>query len=77
MIGTKEYWYVVAWVDGRKIILGPFNTNEDAYQEGYQKVDGDFESVNLPTSDLGRAVRMLRMRDDNISDSFRRTRHTL
>ena len=75
---NKEYWWVVANYEGRKVILGAFNTNEDAYQEGYSKIDGDFETVALPTRDMGRAVRMLRMRgEEGLADSLRRTRHTI
>ena len=74
----KTYYYVTAWVGGRKVVLGPFSTEEDANQEGYLKIDGDYEVMPLPTKDLGRAVRMLRMQNgEDITDSFRRTRHAI
>lgn len=73
----RKYWYVIARVDGRKVILGPYSSQDDAYQSGYSKIDGDFDTRELPTKDLGRAVRMLRLDDDDIRDSFQRTRHTI
>ena len=74
----RTYYYVTAWVEGRKVVLGPFSTEDDANQEGYLKVDGDYEVTPLPTRDLGRAVRMLRMQNgEDINQSFQRTRHVI
>jgi len=74
----KTYYYVVAWIGRRKAVLGPFSTEDDANQEGYLKVDGDYEVIPLPTRDLSRAVRMLRGQNgEDFGDSFNRTRHVI
>ena len=81
MFGETKYWYVRANCDGRPVILGPYTSNEEASQAGYSQLDGDFDTVELPTRDLGKAVRMLRVNSLNEGNSLQqammRTKHSL
>lgn len=76
---TPEYWYIKASCDGKLVILGPYNSNEDAYQDGYARLEGDFDTLPLRTRDLSKAVRMIRMHTlqagGTVNDALQRTRH--
>ncbi len=58
------YFWVVgkAIVDGspRKVIVGPEYNESDANRLGFEKFEGDFKVVPLPTMNEARATQMLK-----------------
>ena len=73
------YWWVVALRNGRTILLGAYNTEEEAEKIGYNKVDGQFEVVSLPTRDTARATQIMRAKKlyggSNLDESMSRMKH--
>ena len=75
----RDYWYVVCKDRGRFIILGPENTEEEAYAMGASKLHTTFKVVSFPTRDRAEATRQLRHAILNDSSdlglSLRRMKH--
>ena len=75
------YWWVVGKLDtGQSLLLGPYSSEDEARNIGYQKLDGDFMPVQLKTRDRATATQMLRHRkltvdDEPISDAMQKIRH--
>ena len=61
----REYYWILA-VDkptGRPVILGPFDTQDEANKIGFEKIDsGNFEVVPLNTRDSQKAKDKLKYR---------------
>ena len=74
----RRYWWVMGIHQGRRVILGPFMTEEEATQIGYNKVGGNFEVRALPTRDEASATRMLKGRlveDVDLDEAMKRFKH--
>jgi len=73
------YWWVYGWHKNRRIILGPYSSEEEAYEDGYAKISSDVKAVPLRTRDEQKASREIRARvlDEtrDIDETFRRFRH--
>jgi hypothetical protein len=65
----------------KRVLLGPFMSEDEAYTRAYSKLSGNFEVVSLATRDVTLASRILRARVlDETGDSmetFKRFRHKL
>lgn len=76
---AQTYYWIWADDGGRKIVWGPYPTNEEAQRRAYGKLHCYFEVVPLHTRDEGTASRMLRARmldsTGDISESFKRFKH--
>ena len=77
-----EYYWILARDNstGRPIILGAYNTEEEANQIGFQKIhSGNFEVIPLPTRDVGRANHMLKYRNfhklERLEEVVKRAKH--
>ena len=77
-----EYYWILAKdnTTGRPIILGAYNTEEEANQIGFQKIrSGNFEVVPLRTRDVGRANHMLKYRNfhnmERLEEITKRAKH--
>jgi len=57
-----EYYWVYGDFAGRKIVLGPFQSEAQGNEEAYRAFDGAFEVVPLPTRDKSKAVGLLKGR---------------
>lgn len=72
------YW-ILATQGGRRVLLGPKSTEQEAYQLGYERLPENFEVVPLPTRDRAKATSMLKARGfekgDTLEDSLKRYRH--
>lgn len=58
MRGT--YYWITTIQDGRPVIIGPANSEEEAQNLGFQKLSNDFEVHALNTSNEAEATRMLK-----------------
>lgn len=78
----REYYWILA-VDkssGRPLILGAYDTEEEANQVGFQKIDsGNFEVVPLRTRNVQRANRILKYRrfhqTERLEEGLKRAKH--
>jgi len=75
----RDFYYVVCKHEGRYVLLGPENTEEEAYAMGASKLHTTFKVVSFPTRDRAEATRQLRHAIlDSSSDlglSLRRMKH--
>jgi len=73
------FWWVYGLYNGRRIILGPFSSENEAYDEGYTKISSDIDVVGLHTRDEAKASREIRAKvlDEtrDVSETFKRFRH--
>lgn len=75
----REYWWVVASFQGRTVIIGPKETEEDANRFGYGQLECPFNVVMMPTRDKARASAMLKARklekEGNLGGALERMMH--
>lgn len=75
----REYYYIFATSQGKRVFLGPYNTEEEANRIGFEKLDGNFECIPLPTRDRSRATGMLKARlldkSGDLENSLERVKH--
>ncbi|MBA7498681.1 hypothetical protein ES704_01418 [subsurface metagenome] len=75
----NTYWWVTTIHGGRTIVLGPFSSEEEANEVGYQRLDGNYNVHSLPTRDESTATRMLKGKklkeDSTLGESLKRFRH--
>ena len=78
-LDKKIYFWIWGWQQTKRVLWGPFESENLAYEEGFAKLDADFSVVPLPTRDVARASRELRARvlDEtaDVNSAFRRFRH--
>ena len=83
---SRQYWYVKAKVSDangnqKNALLGPYGSEEEAYNIGYAKVDGTFDVFSSPYSDRNRTTQQGkhgRMKNgDSLSKSLERWSHKL
>lgn len=61
--GKGGLWHWVTTVyQGRRVILGPYDTEEKANAVGFEKLENNYEVVELPTRDRARATQQIRHR---------------
>ena len=75
------YWWVYGWHKNRRIVLGPYSSEDEAYEDGCAKISSDVKVIPLKTRDEQKASREIRARvlDEtrNIDETFRRFRHSV
>lgn len=74
------YWVWAECGDGNHAIYGPFDSNDEAYQDGYNKSNGQFEVAALSTSNRQRATEILKARylqqpGIKMDEALKRVRH--
>lgn len=78
-LDSRTYYWIWAEENGRRILWGPYTTNEEAQRRGYSKLHCYFEVVALRTKDESTASRLMRARmlndTGNIGESFQRFGH--
>jgi len=81
MTYERQYYWIMATHQptGRAVILGPYATEDQASQVGFEKIDGPFEVLPLPTRDTGRATKMLKYkrfdRSARLEEALKRAKH--
>lgn len=79
--GGRDYHYVVATYRGRRVLLGPYATEDEANEIGFEKLDVPFQVHTLPTKDRARATSILKAEvlseTASLGESLRRIRHKL
>lgn len=77
----NTWWYVVAKHEGRVVLLGPYNTEQEANTVAVEKLDGTYEVVQLRTRDRAKATQLLRHRilsdNSDLGQALRRMKHTI
>jgi hypothetical protein len=81
MIDKTYYWVAaVTSLTGQLVVLGPYDTEEEANQVGFEKVGGTFSVEPLRTKDVGRATRVLKYKrfhqTANLEEALKRAKHT-
>lgn len=75
---TTYYW-VIANLHGKLVIIGPKSSGDEANTFAYEKLDVPFEIVPLQTRDRAKATSQIKaMRLDqtgNLEQSIQRSRH--
>jgi len=78
-LDTGVYWWCSCLEEGKRYVLGAFNSEDEAYSVGYAKIDGDFEVIALRTRDTATATQQLKARsmrkDRTLQETTRRARH--
>ncbi len=75
----QSAWYVWAVRQGRPIMLGGYNSEDEAYRDASMRLDCSFEVVELSTIDTRKAYKMLRKRmldkTGDLEQALRRAQH--
>lgn len=74
----RGWWWMLGIHQGRRILLGPFATEEEANSVGYSKIQGNFDVYRLPTRDESSATRMLKgklVQDVDLDEAMKKFRH--
>ena len=58
-IQQPMYWWIIAHKDGKKFIVGPYESDVDAHEAG-KRTQGVYSVKELPTRDENRATRMIK-----------------
>lgn len=78
-LDTGTYWWIWAIEEGRRIVWGPFQTQEEGTQKAYATLQGDFSVIPLKTRNEVEASRQLRAKvlveTQDVSSTFRRFEH--
>ena len=80
---SNNYWYIVAKAGAgdkaRVLLLGPYPTEDKAFEVATNKINAAFQVVELPTKDRGAATQMIRHKvlneSSDIGMSIKRMRH--
>jgi len=56
----SEYYWVKTIRNGKLVVLGAYNTQEEAESIGYSSMDGNYEVITLHTRDQGRATQIIK-----------------
>lgn len=76
---SGEYFYIAAKLNGRCVLLGPYDTEGEAYEVGSSKLNTAYEVIPLKTRDRGKATQIVRHRvlneSSNLALSLRRMKH--
>lgn len=80
-IVRQGYYWILATKDGRTVVLGAYDTEEDANRIGFEKLEGGFEVVELPTRDIAKATKMLKYRKfdqtSKLEEAIKRAKHKI
>lgn len=80
LTGHTFYW-IWGRNGGRRVVWGPFNTQQEATQKALTKLSSDFEVIPLRTRDQATASRIMRARylneTEDFDETFRNFQHTL
>ncbi len=73
----RDFWWVV--IINRRLLLGPANSEREAYDLGLGQTDEDFKVVSLPTRDKNTASGMVKasiLKDtNNLSEALQKMHH--
>ena len=72
------FYWVVGLVDGRTVLLGPYNTEDRANEVAMTKFTDDFEVVELPYKDEVRVTKIIKARklkNSTLQEALERVRH--
>jgi len=80
-LDTGIYYWIKGEYMGRRVVLGPYLSEKEAYEVGYEQLSTDFVVLQLKTKDETKASRLIRAmvleETSNLGDTFRRFRHKL
>jgi len=73
------WWIKTTSIEGRLVLIGAYNTEEEATSYGFSKFGNNFEAIWLPTRDQAKATRMAKKQMfDQVGDldrALQRARH--
>ncbi|GAG40723.1 unnamed protein product, partial [marine sediment metagenome] len=56
----QNWWYIVTKQNGRMVLLGPYSDAHEAESVAVEKLNTDYEVVQMATRDRAKATQMLR-----------------
>ena len=74
------YWILaVDKTSQRPVVLGPYNSEEEANRVGFEKIGGSFEVISLATRDPQRATKILKYKrfhqTARLEEALKRAKH--
>lgn len=80
-VPSRTYWWAIAQVKGRAVIVGKAETEEEITNMCLNRGADDFETFELPTKSEQRATRMLKAirlkRGANFERALEKVRHKI
>ena len=78
----QNYWYIVTKQNGRAVLLGSYDSQQEAEEIAVSKLNTDYEVVAMSTRDRAEATRRLRHKmlqgnGGNLETSLQRMKHTI
>lgn len=81
MFNVRNYWWAYTVYNGKLVILGAFNTEEEAYERAYGKLPVEFKVIGLPYKTQSKATQIIKykMLEDtsNLDFSLQRAKHNV
>lgn len=81
MRDSQIYFWIVANLNGRLVVIGPKSSEDEANEFGYQKLDVPFDVVPLHTRDRAKATSQVKARrldaTGDLERSIQRARHKI
>jgi len=78
---SGEYWYIVAKLNGRMVLLGPYDNESAAYEVGSSKLNTSYAVIPLQTRSRAAATQQMRHRmlneTSDLALSLKRMRHRI
>lgn len=78
---SREFFYILAQDAGRTVLIGPFDTPEEARGIAWKTLDGYFQVIELPTRDRARATQIIKARKlvktEDLSESIEPVKHVI
>lgn len=82
---SNNYWYIVAKAGAgeksRVLLLGPYQSEDKAFEVATNKINAAFQVVELPTKDRSAATQIIRHKvlneSSDIGMSIKRMRHQI
>ncbi len=75
----QSYYWAYAIHQGKLVILGAFQTREQAYQTAYTRLPSDFQIIELTTKNQNTVTRIIKFQilqqTNNLDFSLQRARH--
>lgn len=60
---AREYYYIKGVLDGKYVLVGAYETYQEASDIGYQRLTEQFDIISLPTRDIAEASRIIKARN--------------
>jgi hypothetical protein len=81
MVLKQSYYWAYAIHQGKLVILGAFQTREQAYQTAYTRLPSDFQIIELTTKNQAKATQIIKFQllntTGDLDFSMQKSKHQL